>query len=128
MQNAELGRLAVRGARRDPKPLLVVRQLLHAAQIELGGYAQSRKRVRLAVGGADQEFTASLRVSLCETQYSASFCSTRGGRRTEIGMARCRTMRSALYYVPGGLLQETQRGYLKGRPAEQSFAELLYFC
>src|SRR5437899_1482058 len=52
MQNAELGRLAVRGARRDPKPLLVVRHLLHAAQIELGRYAQSRKRVRLAVGGA----------------------------------------------------------------------------
>jgi len=57
MQDAEPGRLAVRGARWDPKPLLVVRQLLYAAQIELGGYAQSGKRVRLAVGGADQEFT-----------------------------------------------------------------------
>src|SRR5258708_34397246 len=57
MQDAEPGRLAVRGARWDAKPLLVARQLLHAAQIELGGYAQSGKRIRLAVGGADQEFT-----------------------------------------------------------------------
>src|SRR5258708_31539834 len=57
MQDAEPGRLAVRGARWDPKPLLVVRQLLYAAQIELCEYAQTGMRVGLAVGGAYQEFT-----------------------------------------------------------------------
>ena len=56
MQNAELRRLTVRGLRRHSEPLLVVRQYLGVTQVELGRVAETRKRVRLAVGGTDQEF------------------------------------------------------------------------
>ena len=56
MEHAELGRLAVRGLRWHAEPLLVVRQFLGVAQVELGRAAETRKRVRLAVGSADQEF------------------------------------------------------------------------
>src|SRR5690242_15255729 len=54
-------------------------------------------------------FTASLLETLCETQYSASFCSTRGGRRTEMGMGSCMTNRVVLYYsVPPGAEARTR--------------------
>jgi len=57
MQDSQLGCLAERGDRRDPKPLVGIREGNRAREVELGGIAQARYFECFAIGWGDGEFT-----------------------------------------------------------------------